>query len=148
MSNTFIPNKSRKKQSDLRQFMFKIMKIQEISNPSPVDMNFGALKTSDVPLQEDELVYDVELLHTNRHMTYPLVFLLIKLMLILPVDTASVERVFSEMTFVKNKLPNSMGNQVLNDCLVTFIEKDVFLQVSDFDIINRYQDMGNRRVQL
>ena len=62
MSNTFVPKKSREKQSDLRQFMFKRTKIQETSNPSPVDTNFGAPKTSDVPLQEDELVYDVELL--------------------------------------------------------------------------------------
>ena len=90
----------------------------------------------------------MKLVDTNRYVTYPLVFLLIKLMLIILVATASVERVFFGMTFVKNKLQNRMGNQVLNDCLVTFIEKDVFLQVSDSDVINWYQDMGNRRVQL
>ena len=90
----------------------------------------------------------MKLVDTNRHVSYLLVYLIIKLMLILPVATASVKRVFSGMTFVKNKLRNSMGNQVLNGFLVTFIEKDVFLQVSDEDVINRYQDMGNRRVQL
>ncbi|KAL4579029.1 hypothetical protein LXL04_015164 [Taraxacum kok-saghyz] len=74
--------------------------------------------------------------------------MLIKLMLIIPVATANVEGVFPGMTFVKNKLRNNMVNQVLNHCLVTFIENDVFLQVSDDDVINRYQDMGNRLVQL
>ncbi|XP_021745267.1 zinc finger MYM-type protein 1-like [Chenopodium quinoa] len=71
------------------------------------------------------------LVKTNKHKTFPLIHLLIKLMLILPVATASVERVFSAMTCVKNKLRNSMGDQLMNDCLVTFIEKDVFLRVSD-----------------
>lgn len=41
-----------------------------------------------------------------------------------------------------------MGDQLLNDCLVTFIEKDVFLQVPDGDIIDRFQDMTNRRIHL
>ena len=48
------------------------------------------------------------LVETKRHENFPLVYLLIKLMLILPVATASVERVFSAMTCVKNKLRNSM----------------------------------------
>ncbi|XP_057791603.1 uncharacterized protein LOC131008657 [Salvia miltiorrhiza] len=68
-----------------------------------------------------------------------------KLVLILPVATASVERVFSGMTYVKNKLRNSMGDQVLNDCLVTFIEKDMFLQVSDDEVVKRFEEMKTRR---
>ncbi|XP_057246740.1 uncharacterized protein LOC130589487 [Beta vulgaris subsp. vulgaris] len=74
----------------------------------------------------------VELVETNRHKTYPLIFWLIKLILILPVAIASVERV--KMTYVKSKLRYSMGEQLLNDSLVTFIERDVFLQVPDEDI--------------
>ncbi|XP_057793165.1 uncharacterized protein LOC131009774 [Salvia miltiorrhiza] len=87
----------------------------------------------------------MKLVETKRHMTYPLVFLLIKLILILPVATASVERVFSGMTYVKNKLRNSMGDQVLNDCLVTFIEKYMFLQVSDDEVVKRFEEMKTRR---
>ncbi|XP_021737592.1 uncharacterized protein LOC110737558 [Chenopodium quinoa] len=88
------------------------------------------------------------LVKTNKHKTFPLIHLLIKLMLILPVATASVERVFSAMTCVKNKLRNSMGDQLMNDCLVTFIEKDVFLRVSDEKIIDRFQSMKTRRMNL
>jgi hypothetical protein len=61
---------------------------------------------------------------------------------------ASVERVFSSMNYVKNKLRNRMGDQYLNDCLVTFIEREFFLQVKDNDIINRYQSMSDRKVKM
>lgn len=88
----------------------------------------------------------MKLVETKRHVTYPLVFLLIKLVLILPVATANVERVFSRMTFVKNKLRNNMGDQFLNDCLVTFIEKEMFLQISDDKIVNRFREMKTRRI--
>ncbi|XP_021728033.1 uncharacterized protein LOC110695119 [Chenopodium quinoa] len=86
------------------------------------------------------------LVKTKLHETYPLIHLLIKLMLILPVATASVERVFSAMTYIKSKLRNSMGDQLMNDCLVTYIEKEVFLQVPDEDIIDRFQKMKTRRI--
>ena len=88
------------------------------------------------------------LVETNKNMTYNLVYKLLKLVLTLPVATASVERVFSSMNFVKNKLRNKMGNQLLNDCLVTFIEKEFFLQVKDDDVISRFQAMTNRMVVL
>ncbi|XP_042012325.1 zinc finger MYM-type protein 1-like [Salvia splendens] len=87
----------------------------------------------------------VKLVETKRDVVYSRVVLLIKLILIIPVATASVERVFSGMTFVKNKLRNRMGDQPLNDCLITLIEKDVFLQVSDDDIVNRFEEMKTRR---
>ena len=58
------------------------------------------------------------------------------------------ERTFSAMTYVKNKLRNSIGDQFLNDCLVTYIEKDVFSQVNDDDIMNHFQRMRPRRGQL
>ncbi|XP_057802841.1 uncharacterized protein LOC131018137 [Salvia miltiorrhiza] len=79
---------------------------------------------------EDISSLSMKFVETKRHMTYPLVFLLIKLVLILLVATASMERVFSGMTYVKNKLRNSMGDQVLYDCLVTFIEKDMLISTS------------------
>ena len=59
-------------------------------------------------------------------------------MLILPVATTLVERIFSAMTYVKNKLRNSMGNSRLNHCLVTMIEKEYFVQVRDDDVLKRF----------
>ena len=69
------------------------------------------------------------------------------LVLILPVATASVERVFSSMNYVKNKLRNKMGDEYLNNCLVTFVEREFFDQVKDQDVINLFQK-GDRKVIL
>ncbi|GJY28735.1 RNA-directed DNA polymerase, partial [Tanacetum coccineum] len=88
---------------------------------------------------EDVWRWELDQDELKKHTTYDLVYLLIKLVLILPVATASVERTFSAMTYVKNKLRNSIGDQFLNDCLVTYIEKDVFFEVSDDTIMNRFQ---------
>ena len=66
-----------------------------------------------------------KLVDTMKHIVYPLVYLLLKLALILPIVTASVERSFSAMNIIKNKLRNRIGDDWLNDCMVTYIEKDV-----------------------
>ena len=85
------------------------------------------------------------LVKTEKHEQYYIVYKLLKLVLILPVATASVERVFSSMSYVKNKLRNKMGDDYLNNCLVTFVEREFFNQVKDEDVINRFQK-GNRKV--
>ena len=66
------------------------------------------------------------LVETNKCKTFALVFKLLKLVLLLPVATASVERVFSVMKIVKSQLRNKMDDQWLNDRLATYIERDVF----------------------
>lgn len=67
-----------------------------------------------------------------------------KLALILPVATASVDRVFSTMKYVKSQLSNKMGNQWLIDRLVTYIERDVFKTISNDAILTHFQQMKNR----
>jgi hypothetical protein len=57
----------------------------------------------------------VTLVKTERSTMYPYVYKLLKLVLVLPVATASVEKVFSAMNYVKNKLINRMEDQLLND---------------------------------
>jgi hypothetical protein len=41
-----------------------------------------------------------------------------------------------------------MSEQYLNDCLVTFIERDFFLQVKADDIIKRFQEMKFHKVKI
>jgi hAT family C-terminal dimerisation region len=70
-----------------------------------------------------------------------LVYKLIKLSLLLPVATASVERVFSAMNLVKTDIRSSMGDKWINDCLITFIEKKIFNTVDIERIMQRFQNM-------
>lgn len=88
------------------------------------------------------------LVKTDKILRYDIVYKLLKLVLVLPVATAGVERIFSSMNFVKNKLRNKMGQNFLNGCLVTFIERQFFLQVKDEDIITQFQSLKDRKVVL
>ncbi|XP_060210907.1 uncharacterized protein LOC132637910 [Lycium barbarum] len=88
------------------------------------------------------------LVQTKKHSNYPLVFYLVKLALLLPVSTASVERAFSAMKFIKNDLRSQMSDDFFSGCLVPYLEKDVFDNVSNDAIIKTFQAMKARRVQL
>ena len=67
-----------------------------------------------------------------------MVYNLLKLVLLLPVTTTSVEKIFSALTFVKAKLRNKMGDSLLDECLNTFIERDIFFQVDEDSIVNTF----------
>ena len=58
-----------------------------------------------VDLQEfDDL--SRKLVETEKYFVYPLIYMLLKLILILSIATASVERAFSAMNYVKSRLEN------------------------------------------
>lgn len=90
----------------------------------------------------------IKMVKTHRHTAYPLIYRLIELALVLPIATASVERVFSAMKIVKSYLRNRMGDEWLNDSMVVYIEKAIFSSVDDEAILQRYQNMQTRRIQL
>jgi hypothetical protein len=50
---------------------------------------------------------------------------LIRLVLTLPVSTATTERAFSAMKLVKTRLRNKMEDGFLRDCLIIYIEKEI-----------------------
>ena len=60
---------------------------------------------------------------------------------------ATVERAFSVMNIIKNRLRNRIGDQWMNDNLVAYIEKYVFTDVENEDIIDMFQKMKTRRGQ-
>ena len=88
----------------------------------------------------------IKLVETKKHVLYDLVYLLLKMVLILPVSTVMVERVFSSMSLVKTRLRNSMGDDLLNYCLVTYIERSLFLEVSEDDLLDAFMAMRRRKV--
>ncbi|RWR82286.1 zinc finger MYM-type protein 1-like protein [Cinnamomum micranthum f. kanehirae] len=89
-----------------------------------------------------------KMVETKRDIAYPLIYLLLKLALTLPVATATVERVFSAMKIVKNRLRNRMEDEWMNDCLLVYIEKDIFNSIDDETIMQCFRNMKNRRGQL
>lgn len=89
-----------------------------------------------------------KLVGTKKHIVFLLVYRLLKLALILPVATATVEIAFSAMKIIKSRLRNSMADQLMNDCLITYIEKDVFDCIDNESIMQRFQRMKTRRGQL
>ncbi|KAL6521902.1 hypothetical protein OROMI_031779 [Orobanche minor] len=128
----FYPNEF--SSSDLNYFEYELENfIVDIRN----DVRFSKIKNlNDLSMK---------LVETEKDRLHSKVYLLLKLVLLLPVATASVERTFSAMTFIKNKLRNSMGDQLLNDCLVTFLERDLFVNVNDEDVIEDFEIMKPRR---
>ncbi|KAK9671927.1 hypothetical protein RND81_12G064300, partial [Saponaria officinalis] len=95
---------------------FDIKKLLRLAKFYPSDERFWNLKSL------NEL--SMKLVETRKRLTHSKVYLLLKLVLVLPVATATLERTFSAMTFVKNRLRN-----------ITFVERDVFLNVTDEEIV-------------
>ena len=67
-----------------------------------------------------------KIVEMKKNVLYPLVYSLVTLALILLVAIAIVERAFSIVNIIKNRLRNQIRDQWMNDCLVTYIEKDIF----------------------
>ncbi|XP_022872298.1 uncharacterized protein LOC111391331 [Olea europaea var. sylvestris] len=84
----------------------------------------------------------------KKDRVYPLVYRLLTLALILPVATATVERVFSAMSIVKDRLRNRMGDQWMNDSTIVYVDKDIFLKLDNEVIVRRYQNMRTRKEQI
>ena len=57
----------------------------------------------------------------KKDISYPLVYSLLTLSLILPVATTIIERTFSAMNIIKNRLRNQMRDQWMNDYLERYI---------------------------
>ena len=52
------------------------------------------------------------------------------------------------MNIVKNVLRNKMGEQFMSDCLICFVEKDLFSTITKDDVIDRFKKVKNREGKL
>ncbi|XP_051211000.1 uncharacterized protein [Lolium perenne] len=78
----------------------------------------------------------------NRHTMFPTVYRLIELAMLLPVATATVERVFSAMKITKTELRNKMSDGWLNDLMVCYIERGIFKSLDLSEIKKDFQKEG------
>ena len=76
---------------------------------------FIANVTDDVRLSNISGITELsrKLVQTKKHLSFPHLYQLLKLVLILPVSMATVERVFSAMKFIKTKLRNKISDEFL-----------------------------------
>lgn len=72
---------------------------------------------------------------------------LIRLVLILPVSTATTERAFSAMKLVKTRLRNKMEDGFLRDCLITYIEKEIAMEFTTDELIDDFDAIQTRRAK-
>nr|GEW88524.1 hypothetical protein [Tanacetum cinerariifolium] len=89
-----------------------------------------------------------EIVRLDKHSTFPMIYKLLKLALVLPVATAIVERCFSTMKLIKSDLCNRMGDRFLNHVLVCSLEKEIFINVKTEDIMKRFQSREDRKGKL
>ena len=85
------------------------------------------------------------MVETGKHRSFHLVYRLIKLALVLPVATATVERCFSAMKHLKTDLRNSIGDDFMTDALICSIEKEALLDVKIERVMERFRKMGQRK---
>ena len=88
------------------------------------------------------------MIKTNMKTSYKLVYSLIDLTLILPVATASVERIFSVMSIIKIDLCSKIGDEWLNDLMICYNEKEIFRKIDNKKIKKRFQGMKKHHMLL
>jgi hypothetical protein len=82
------------------------------------------------------------LVKLGKDSSYPMVDKLLRLLLTLPMSTATIERAFSAMKFVKTRLRSKMGDAYLRDYLVVYIERELAAMICSDDITKAY-DLAN-----
>ncbi|CAN1841422.1 Zinc finger MYM-type protein 1 [Linum perenne] len=89
----------------------------------------------------------MEKLVTRRlDVQYIMICQLIRLVLTLTVSTATTERAFSAMKFVKTDIRNKMADDFLANSLMLFIERDYARKLDIDSIIDDFAKLKNRRV--
>jgi hypothetical protein len=72
---------------------------------------------------------------------------LIRLVLTLPVSTATTERAFSAMKLVKTRLRNKMEDGFLRDCLIIYIEKEIAVEFTTDQLIDGFDAIQTHRAK-
>ena len=87
------------------------------------------------------------MVETRKYERYPLVYRLMKLVLVLPVATATIGRIFSGMKIVNTNLCNCIGDEFMNNCLICYVEKEEMMKVTNDAVVRHFMKMQGRRFQ-
>ncbi|XP_027109392.1 uncharacterized protein [Coffea arabica] len=84
---------------------------------------------------------------TRKSMCYTLIDRLIRLILTLPVSTATTERAFSAMKMIKTCLHSRMEEDFLANSMIMYIEKEIARTFDINSIIDDFDKIKSRRAQ-
>ena len=76
---------------------------------------------------------------------YPNIYIVIRILLTIPVSTASAERSFSKLKLIKNYLRNTMGQEKLSALTVLSIEADIASKLNYDTIIKEFSKAKSRK---
>jgi hypothetical protein len=82
---------------------------------------------------------------TRKHLSYPLVYRLLKVALTLPIATSIVERSFFCYEDCEKCITNKIGDEFLSFSLIFYVEKGHLDTVSNETIVDRFHKMQGRR---
>ncbi|XP_057431672.1 uncharacterized protein LOC130724460 [Lotus japonicus] len=85
---------------------------------------------------------------TQKSEVFYLIDRLLRLIMTLPVSTATTERSFSAMKIIKTRLRNKMGGDFLADSMVVYIEREIASIFSSDSIMDAFKSMKERRAAL
>jgi hypothetical protein len=85
---------------------------------------------------------------SGRHSIYNLIDRLPRLVVTLPVSTASAERVFSTLKIVKRGLHNKMEDEFPANSLLVNIEREIAEKYSYDDVLEHFTAAKRRRADL
>nr|XP_051206645.1 uncharacterized protein LOC127321670 [Lolium perenne] len=114
------------------------------------------LKTFVVDASNDEELKNIStltdlchcLVETRRDTIYNLIVRLLRLLVTLPVSTASAERAFSSLKIIKTRLRNKMGDENLANNLVVHIEREI-AEKYDFEaVLTSFKSKADRKADL
>lgn len=71
-----------------------------------------------------------------------------KLVLTLPIANVTVETYFSAMQIVYTSLKNWIIDKLFNDCVVCFVEKELFEKITNEVVVKRIKHMEPCRINL
>ncbi|KAD4888978.1 hypothetical protein E3N88_21051 [Mikania micrantha] len=111
---------------------------------------FNIEKSKNINLSGVSTISDLckSLVDTKKRETYYLVDRVIRLILTLPVSTATTERGFSAMKIFKNRLRNKMSDDYLANSLVIYIEKEIAENFDLESIIDEFKNLKGHCAEL
>ena len=78
-------------------------------------------------------------MESGRHVVFNLIERLLRLLITLPVSTASAERAFSSMKIIKTRLRNTMEDDFLANNLLVNIEGELLEKYSYEDVLVHFK---------